>query len=103
MPPMTSQEFKKCREKCGFSKPLMAAHLRIPNAESNGRNAINRLERGNHSNGIPGPTAVAAEALASGFRATCGTCERQASDLTVRACTHTNCPFPREDDEQVAA
>jgi len=89
------KRFRKIRDKLGFSPVEMAAHLHITNPPVSGRNQIYRYERG-HQQDIPGPVQVAMEAIEGGFRATCGTCDRQALDETVKCCTDTRCPFQKK-------
>lgn len=92
---MSPQKFRTIRMKLGFSPVEMAAHLHMPNPAVSGRNSINRLERGHLKCGIPGPIEVAMEALESGFRATCVTCDKVADKATLRACSKVNCPFKK--------
>lgn len=93
---MSPQKFRKIRTELGFSPVEMAAYLRLTSPAVSGRNAINRYERGYQIGGIPGPVAVATEALASGFRPDCLACGERADETTVRDCSRSECPFKKK-------
>ena len=63
---MTGSEAREIRHRLGLSLPKMSALLRLADGRPHGERTLRRWERGEVS--IPGPMAVAIEALGTGWR-----------------------------------
>lgn len=61
----TPEKAKAARESLGLGKTGLADVLRLGDS---GRETVRRIEGGDNLRGVPGPYAVALEALASGWR-----------------------------------